>query len=508
MKKLIAMLLLIAMMVSVFALAIGAEEVTTTTAEDETTTPAEECVESQKNPDWLITEISEDQTGDGMKLDWYNTPYGGKDIFEMMEIYNNSGEALNLYDYAMAYNGSGRSSENFEHQIKELTPFLSNNTYTDKPGNYFDGMDESVFGEDGPTGEQKVNGEVVGVYKMVMPTDKNPETCIVQPGECVVLWFRYYESYLTCYHDNEATPELDGTGATVADFKAFWGIADDVKVIMVDANGNSDTFGGNAHNFNIKNSDCGTYSIVKYNEELVTNCNTPDEAGAQAAGLMTEGYWTYEDMICWASLDFTSSMPGKGTANYTYNFVPDIGGYSATRFGTVWSGARMAILEYNAEPTPGKLTDLQKLYIEPETLTEGTSIALNGNNAALYIYSFDWRTTTHRYNFYGFTINGQDYKWSSDKFVVPAGGVTEFAPYYEEVEITTATEEEDLPPEDNPVDTTTEASKVTTKAPVTTANPGNTTEPEKKGCGGFAVAAQLVAVLCSSVAFVVIKKRK
>ena len=505
MKRLIAMLLLVAMMVSAFALAINAEE-TTTTADDDASAPSEECVESQKNPDWLITEISEDQTGDGMKLEWYNTPYGGKDIFEMMEIYNNSGEALNLYDYAMAYNGSKRGSENFEHQIKELTPFLTNNEYSSEPGNFFDGTNPAAFGPEGPTGDQKVDGVVVGTYQMVMPTDNNPETCVVQPGECVVLWFRYYESYLNCYHDNTTTEALDGTGATVADFRAFWGIDDSVKVIMVDANGNT-SFGGNDHNFNVKNSDCGTYSIVKYNEELVTNCNTPDEAGAQAAGLMTEGYWTYEDMVCWASVDFTSSMPGKGTANYTYNFVPDLGEFSATRFGYVWSGGRMAILEYNATPSVGYLTDLQKLYIEPETLEQGTSIALNGNNTALYIYSFDWRTTTHRYNFYGFTINGQNYKWSSDTFVVPAGGVTEFAPYYEEIEITTAPEEEEDDPVDTPVDTTT-ANNTTTKAPVTTAKPVDTDAPAEKGCGGFAVAAQLIAVLCSSVAFVVIKKRK
>jgi hypothetical protein len=167
----------------------------------------------------------------------------------------------------------------------------------------------------------------------------------------------------------------------------------------------------------------------------------------------------------------------------------------------------MAILEYNSTPSVGYLTDLQKLYIEPETLEQGTSIALNGNNTALYIYSFDWRTTTHRYNFYGFTINGQNYKWSSDTFVVPAGGVTEFAPYYEEVEITTVPEEEEDDPIDTPVDTTT-ANGTTTKAPVTTAKPAETDAPEEKGCGGFAVAAQLIAVLCSSVAFVVIKKRK
>ena len=36
----------------------------------------------------------------------------------------------------------------------------------------------------------------------------------------------------------------------------------------------------------------------------------------------------------------------------------------------------------------------------------------------------------------------------------------------------------------------------------------NTDKPAGGGCGGFTVAAQRIAVLCSTVAFVVIKKRK
>ena len=48
----------------------------------------------------------------------------------------------------------------------------------------------------------------------------------------------------------------------------------------------------------------------------------------------------------------------------------------------------------------------------------------------------------------------------------------------------------------------------TTKAPATTTAP-QATEPAKEGgCGGFTAAAQIIAVLCSSVAFIVIKKRK
>ena len=204
-----------------------------------------------------------------------------------------------------------------------------------------------------------------------------------------------------------------------------------------------------------------------------------------------------EELLPW-SLECrgNSMLSVKGASNVMLDDVKILGSLSG--------------VETTFETDECEGTDLQKLYIEPETLSAGTSIPLKGNNAALYIFSFDWRTSTHRYNFYGFTINGQNYKWSTETFVVPAGGVTEFVPYYEEVELTTISDDpEDEEPTD---DVTTTVKETETKAPDTTKAPETTlpkADDEKSGsCGGFTVAAQLIAVLCSTVAFVVIKKRK
>ena len=60
----------------------------------------------QVGPDWIITEICMDQKGDG------SAGYSdNKDPFEFIEIYNNSGRELNLYDYALTYNGNNRTDE-------------------------------------------------------------------------------------------------------------------------------------------------------------------------------------------------------------------------------------------------------------------------------------------------------------------------------------------------------------------------------------------------------------
>ncbi|MGI6166579.1 MAG: hypothetical protein ACOYIA_00345, partial [Eubacteriales bacterium] len=79
-----------------------------------------------RGPDWVITEICPDQAGDGTG-GWSD----GKDVFEFIEIYNNSGATLNLYDYCLTYNGNARTDEKFETLIVEITPF--------KAGDYLDG---------------------------------------------------------------------------------------------------------------------------------------------------------------------------------------------------------------------------------------------------------------------------------------------------------------------------------------------------------------------------------
>ena len=69
---------------------------------------------STTSPDWIITEISPDTNGNDSFVGGYNS---GADVFEFIEIYNNSGRVLNIYDYAVFYNGNSHTSTLFETQI-------------------------------------------------------------------------------------------------------------------------------------------------------------------------------------------------------------------------------------------------------------------------------------------------------------------------------------------------------------------------------------------------------
>lgn len=224
MKKFIVSLLLAALLIPLCIIPVFAEDAT-----PDTTASA---VASQEKPDWLITEISENQVGDTTVVpQWGTTGFSGCDCFEFIEIYNNSGKTLNLYDYCMTYNGNGRTNADgfFEHQITETTPFLSGNLYEDKAGNYLDG---SGIGQEGFKYKYLVND--LEVPLVIDSSLKNPATCEVAANEVVVLWFVYLEAYYSKWHET-SEGALDGTGMTMTDFRTFYDIPENVKVICVDA---------------------------------------------------------------------------------------------------------------------------------------------------------------------------------------------------------------------------------------------------------------------------------
>ena len=110
MKKFVSILMVLCMLTAVATMAVSATDAVTSA-------PVAEYTDA---PDWIITEINPDQQGDGTG-GWSD----GKDVFEFFELYNNSGKTLNLYDYAMFYNGYGRTNADlrFENVIVEYTPF-------------------------------------------------------------------------------------------------------------------------------------------------------------------------------------------------------------------------------------------------------------------------------------------------------------------------------------------------------------------------------------------------
>ena len=341
--------------------------------------------------EWIITEICPDQRGKEGNTNGYTEDVTA-DCFEFIEIYNNSGRELDLYEYAVIYNAETRDSALFENQITEYTPI--------KPGDYLDGSD-------------LIPSEPTLPFSDLSNKPVNPDSCTVAPGEVVVLWMVYLEAYQARFND--------GKGMSVADFRAHWNIPEDVKVIAVDANGNTKN-GGHAKNFNVKNSTVGTYGIVKQSDELDAACNTVD-------GPMVEGFfWESEHLICWATVDYTDMLLDGKMDNVTYNFTWDFGGYAAIDQAYtyyydqdyVFDARRCYLLTMNDDATAGRLNTIQKMTLDVE-LTEGESFTFD--SFIMYYPLLEGKIL-------GYKINGTFYD-DNETFTASAAGIYTYDFFFE-----------------------------------------------------------------------------
>lgn len=253
-------------------------------------------------PELLITEICADTYGFTDKANVKNEALKGNggDTYEFIEIYNNSDHRINIYDYCLLYNGDTKTSSSFETKVVEMTPFESGN-------NWIDGWNASKYW----TGKTK------------MPENPAYEDGYVEPGQCVVIWVLYYEAH--------------AFNCTVEEFRAYWSIPDDVTVICFDGNsenltnkvttvnGNTVTRGGHEKNFNVKNSNVGTYSIGRKTEAFAYGAN-------RSGSTLSQVYADCDDIISWAVMDFTNIL--SSDPNYTVNaastvnFIPSLVPYN------------------------------------------------------------------------------------------------------------------------------------------------------------------------------------
>jgi len=422
-------------------------------------------------PDWVITEICPDQAGDGTG-GWSD----GKDCMEFIEIYNNSGITLNLYDYCMTYNGNARTNEKFETQIVEITPF--------KAGDYLDGSNLPWSGATNDCGD--LSNKPV-----------NPDTCMVAPGEVVVLWVMYHEAYYALWNE--------GKGMSMENFRSFWGIPEGVKVIAVDGSSNTD-HGGHDKNFNVKNSATGTYGIALYSEALNTAANTTTGGDANYPVIYTES----PELSAWATVCFTTQLMAGSIANYTYNFAPDYQGIAAAEWGYVADARRMLLVhpyvDALSEATVGKLLPIQKLILgAPMEAGETCEFADD-----LYIPDAGLG------DFEGFIIGDTLYKLGTTFKAEAAGTYTLQYKYKndtltyskvvgEEAETTTTPPDTTTPPETStgPTETTTEPTEETTTEVV---SPPTTEPPKKESCKSV-VGLGFIATLIPA-ALVITKKKR
>ena len=459
MKKIISMIMVLCMLAAMFAINTSAAGITTDA------------------PDWIITEIGCDQTGDGT-AGWSDS----LDPLEYFELYNNSGKALNLYDYGMFYNGVARTADNFETVVYEYTPFL--------PGNFFDGWtgaaDEWTFTDNAFCGIDNV--------------PKNPDTCIVQPGECVVIWSAFRSTFFADWNN--------GKGMQREDFRNFYNIPENVQIIMWDGNNATGGAGGHVENFTPKNSAVCTYGVCLKSEVLDADANRGTTTKAED---IFEGSWTENpELISWATVDLTTQVSEGCVANKAFNFVLDNKEIGAKEFYYDFDIRREMLVEKNVDPTPGSLTTLQKMWLGVELDANETLVVGDDTFYAPYSEAGE---------FAGLKINDKLYK-PGETFTASAAGVytidyaygkqaeetTTAAPDTTEApaDTTTAAPETDTTTAAPEAETTTAAPETTTAAPTTNAP---TTEAPKSegGCGGF-VALGIVACLIPA-AIVVCKKR-
>ena len=295
-------------------------------------------------PDLLITRISPDQYA---KVEGnVNTEYANNihnDPYEFIEVYNNSGREINIFDYMVGYQGSNAAavSTYFERLIQEYTAIFPGSDWIDAPWGQYD----SYW-----TGRTR-------------PVNPGYEEGVLKAGEICVLWLYNADS-----HKNHAQ---------FADFRAFWRVPESTKIFLVDANSALDK------NFNIKNSDTGTYVILKPSTRYPqrrSDDSTLDTENAKRFWSLDLTYADMPEVVCWAVVDFgcyeplyTFSNKNQITAqatNYTLLYAPGdpakpefVNGFKTTSFVSPKRCHLSSVTQNWGTSSVGVLNDAQKAAI-------------------------------------------------------------------------------------------------------------------------------------------------
>lgn len=232
-------------------------------------------------PSLIITEIVADNES--------------SDTYEYIEILNASKEPLNLYNYSIAYCADITSaSYNGPNKKTEIVPGRFSTSRVDKSRAF-----------------------------------SNPAEFTLLPGEVALIWFWNFDSYTA--------------NAKINDFRTYYNIGSDVKIVAIDADNSTAT--GNTDRFNLQNSGFRGIYIVK--DDFVLNSGN-------------------NNIISMATLDYgriTSSMPDLAVV---------FGKSAESR--EIW---RLTMTAFWAEPTPGILTESQRAEFVPDSIdtTENGSAA-------------------------------------------------------------------------------------------------------------------------------------
>ncbi|MBQ8340809.1 MAG: hypothetical protein IJY22_00355, partial [Clostridia bacterium] len=209
----------------------------------------------------------------GKKYYSLHKPKDVYDVFEYIEIYNSGTEAVNLYDYNMMYDSDGT----YDNNTVKASPLQAGGVSSSYHKSHFEKVvvkaGESVNGyytlsaADNsaykPCAADAVAVEGTEYYRLVENEYyvSNPETAILQPGECAVVWFYSWGDWVTC--------------ETVERFKAYyeWNYSEEKRatygidlsntlVIAVDAWSDTAMFGVSTA-WDVQDSGQRNYGIAK-----------------------------------------------------------------------------------------------------------------------------------------------------------------------------------------------------------------------------------------------------
>ncbi len=303
--------------------------------------------EIKGRPSLIITEISCDNYT-SVPQNTNTETSANADPYECIEVYNNSDKPINIYDYMVGYQGSSAKnvSTYFERLVQEYTPIFPGADWIDGPYNAYDNLWKNST--------------------VQRPVNPAYEDGVLQPGEVAVLWAYSGDSH-SCH-------------ATMEQFRTFWSIPANVKSFIFDANSSRD------RNFNIKNSDTGTYVILQPCDKY------PVRRGDEASGTFnTEGgkyldryynlqeNWSYDtapEIVSWAVVCFNVYEPlytfraQNGAGNAKNNFTLEYAPYNGEKvFGngfltvSIPSQKRMHLMEATTTASIGVITPAQQAKI-------------------------------------------------------------------------------------------------------------------------------------------------
>lgn len=134
---------------------------------------------SETTPELMITEILPSTN---------NLEGEALNAFTAMELTNTSGETLNVYDYSLVRTSRGPGGAPLNSGFKYSTALKAGNPVLKGEGNgaYYYFAEDSI---------------------------SNPETCVLQPGESVVVWFLTADTYSSYYTEDEFGVEY---------FRQYW----------------------------------------------------------------------------------------------------------------------------------------------------------------------------------------------------------------------------------------------------------------------------------------------